>query len=75
MKTCSLLFWLSLTLDVLGALFAALLVAQLLHQNPALVFEADGLAFGLVFSLMAWFFGGYSFLVPGCRFGRWYNGG
>ena len=62
MKTCSLLFWLSLTLDVLGALFAALVAAQLLHQNPALVFEADGLAFGLVFSLLAWFFGGYSFL-------------
>ncbi len=49
-------------LDLLGVLLGALLAAQLPHHNLALVLQADGLAFGLVFLLMAWFLGGYSFL-------------
>ena len=56
------LLWLSVGLDLLGVLAAALLAAQLRHHNPALVLQADGLAFGLVFLLLAWFLGGYSFL-------------
>ena len=45
-----------------GLWLAAVLAAQLLDHNPALVLTADGLAFGLGFVLLAWFFGGYSFL-------------
>ena len=56
------LLWLSVGLDLLGVFAAALLAAQLRHHNPALVLQADGLAFGLVFLLLAWFLGGYSFL-------------
>ena len=62
MKTRSSLLWLSLSLDVSGLLLAALLAARLLRHNPALVFEADGFAFGLGFGFLAWFFGGYSYL-------------
>ena len=62
MKGRSLLLLISLSLDVLGLLIARLLAAQLLHQSPVLVLSADGLAFGLGFVLLAWFFGGYSFL-------------
>ena len=62
MKGRSLLLLISLSLDVLGLLIAGLLAAQLLHQSPVLVLSADGLAFGLGFVLLAWFFGGYSFL-------------
>ena len=56
------LLWLSVGLDLFGVLLGALLAAQLRHHNPALVLQADGLAFGLGFLLLAWFFGGYSFL-------------
>ena len=62
MRTHSSLLWISLGLDGVGVLLAAWLAAQWLHQNPALVLQADGLAFGLGFVLLAWFFGGYSFL-------------
>ena len=56
------LLWLSVGLDLLGVLAGALLAAQLRHHNLALVVQADGLVFGLGFLLLAWFFGGYSFL-------------
>jgi GT2 family glycosyltransferase len=56
------LLWLSVGLDLLGVLAGALLAAQLRHHNPALVLQADGLAFSLGFLLLAWFLGGYSFL-------------
>jgi GT2 family glycosyltransferase len=56
------LLWLSVGLDLFGVLAGALLAAQLRHHNPALVLQADGLAFGLGFLLLAWFLGGYSFL-------------
>ena len=56
------LLWLSVGLDLLGVLIGALFAAQLRHHNPALVLQADGLAFGLGFLLLAWFLGGYSFL-------------
>ena len=62
MKARSSLLWISLSLDVLGLLLAALLATQWLHHSPALVLSADDLAFGLGFVLLAWFFGGYSFL-------------
>lgn len=56
------LLWLSVGLDLIGVLAGALLAAQLRHHNLGLVLQADGLAFGLVFLLLAWFLGGYSFL-------------
>jgi GT2 family glycosyltransferase len=56
------LLWLSVGLDLLGVLAGALLAAQLNHHNLGLVLEADALAFGLVFLILAWFLGGYSFL-------------
>ena len=56
------LLWLSVGLDMFGVLLGALLAAQLLHHIPAVVVQADGLAFGLGFLLLAWFLGGYSFL-------------
>ncbi|QNJ10254.1 glycosyltransferase family 2 protein [Synechococcus sp. M16.1] len=62
MKTRSSLLWISLSLDVVGLVLAALLATQFLHHSPALVLSADGMAFGLGFVLLAWFFGGYSFL-------------
>ena len=62
MKGHSSLLWISLSLDVVGVVLAALLATQLLDHNPALVRSPDGLAFGLGFVLLAWFFGGYSFL-------------
>jgi len=62
MKQAWPLLWLSVGLDLLGVLFGALLAAQLRHHNPALVLQAGGLVFGLGFLVLAWFFGGYSFL-------------
>ena len=62
MKGRSSLLWISLSLDVLGLLLAGLLATQSRHHNLALVLDADGLAFGLLFLVLAWFFGGYSFL-------------
>ena len=62
MKPHSSLLWVALSLDAVGAVFAALLAAQLLEHNPAQALDVAGLAFGLVFLLLAWFFGGYSFL-------------
>jgi GT2 family glycosyltransferase len=56
------LLWLSVGLDLLGVLAGALLAAQLRHHNLGLVLQADGLVFGVVFLLLAWFLGGYSFL-------------
>jgi hypothetical protein len=56
------LLWLSVGLDLLGVLAGALLAAQLRHHNLGLVLQADGVAFGLVFLLLAWFLGCYSFL-------------
>ena len=54
MITRSPLLWICLSLDAVGAVLAALLAAQVL--------DASGLVFGLVWLLLAWFFGGYSFL-------------
>jgi GT2 family glycosyltransferase len=56
------LLGLSVGLDLVGMLAAALLAALLRHHNPVLVLQADGLLFGLGFLLVAWFLGGYSFL-------------
>jgi GT2 family glycosyltransferase len=56
------LLWLCVGLDLLGVLAGGLLAAELCQLNPALVLQADGLVFGIVFLLAAWFFGGYSFL-------------
>jgi GT2 family glycosyltransferase len=56
------LLWLCVGLDLLGVILGALLAAQLRHYNPALVLQADGLAFALGFLLLSWFLGGYSFL-------------
>ena len=56
------LLWLSVGLDLLGVLSGALLAAQLRHHSPVLVFQADGLVFGLGFLLLAWFLGAYSYL-------------
>jgi GT2 family glycosyltransferase len=57
-----LLLALSVGLDLVGMLAGGLLAAELRQLNPALVLQADGLVFGLEFLLVAWFFGGYSFL-------------
>ena len=62
MNARSSLLWISLGLDVMGVFLFALLAAQFRHQNLALVLEADGLAFGLGFLVLAWFFGAYSLL-------------
>ena len=62
MKARSPLLCLSLSLDVVGIWLAALLAAELLHHNPGLVLDAGALAFGLGVLVLAWFFGGYSFL-------------
>ena len=62
MKVRSSLLWISLSLDVMGVFLAALLAAEFRHHSLALVLDADGLAFGLGFLVLAWFFGGYSFL-------------
>jgi len=56
------LLWFSLTLDLLGVLFGALLAAPLRQLNPEVVVEADALLFVVSFLLLAWFLGGYSFL-------------
>ena len=56
------LLWLSVGLDLLGLLFAALLSVQLRHHSLALVLNVDGFIFGFGFLLLAWFLGGYSFL-------------
>ena len=56
------LLMLCVGLDLLGVLLGTLLVAELRQLNPALVLQADGLVFGIGFLLVAWFFGGYSFL-------------
>jgi GT2 family glycosyltransferase len=56
------LLGLSVGLDLVGMLVAALLAAQWRHHNPALVLQADGLLFGLGFLFVSWFLGGYSFL-------------
>jgi GT2 family glycosyltransferase len=53
---------LSVGLDLVGMLAGGLLAAELRQLNPALVLQADGLVFGIGFLLVAWFFGGYSFL-------------
>jgi GT2 family glycosyltransferase len=57
-----LLLVLSVGLDLVGMLAAALLAAEWRHHNPVLVLQADGLLFGLGFLFVAWFLGGYSFL-------------
>jgi GT2 family glycosyltransferase len=62
MKRAWPLLWICVGLDLFGVLLGALLAAQLRHHNPALVLQADGLAFGLGFLFLAWFLGGYSFL-------------
>jgi GT2 family glycosyltransferase len=62
MRRAWLLLGLSVGLDLVGMLASALLAAQFRHHNPTLVLQADGLFFGLVFLLVAWFLGGYSFL-------------
>lgn len=62
MKLVRSLLWLSVSLDLVGVLLGALLAAQLRHHNPSLAPQPAGLIFGLAFLLMAWFFGGYSFL-------------
>ena len=49
-------------LDLVGMLAGGLLAAELRQLNPVLVLQADGLVFGIGFLLVAWFFGGYSFL-------------
>ena len=46
----------------MGVFFAGLLAAELRHHSLALVLDANALAFGLGFLVLAWFFGGYSFL-------------
>jgi len=56
------LLWLSVSLDLLGVLIGAGLSARLRHHDLVQVFQLDGLAFGLGLLLLAWFFGGYSFL-------------
>jgi len=53
---------LSVGLDLVGMLAGGLLAAELRQVNPALVWQADGLVFGLGFLFVAWFVGGYSFL-------------
>ena len=62
MKRGWLLLWLSVGLDLLGVLTGAALSALLRHHNLAQVLQLDGLVFGLALLLLAWFFGGYSFL-------------
>ena len=52
----------SASLDLVGMLAGGLVAAELRQLNPALVLQADGLVFGIGFLLVAWFFGGYSFL-------------
>ena len=52
----------SVGIDLLGLLCGALVAALLRHHSLALVLHPDGLPFALGFFLIAWFFGGYSFL-------------
>ena len=55
------LLWLSVCLDLVGWLVAALVATQLRNHHLMLALHPNGLAFGLGFLLVAWFFGGYSF--------------
>ena len=52
----------SVAIDLLGLLCGAWVAALLRHHSLALVLHPDGLPFALGFFLIAWFFGGYSFL-------------
>ena len=52
----------SVGIDLLGLLCGALVAALFRHHSLALVLHPDGLSFALGFFLIAWFFGGYSFL-------------
>lgn len=56
------LLWLSVGLDLLGVLLGAVLSALLRDHHLSRVLQLDGLVFGLGLLLLAWFFGGYSFL-------------
>jgi len=55
------LLWLSVCLDLVGWLVAALVATQLRNHHFLLALHPNGLAFGFGFLLVAWFFGGYSF--------------
>ena len=56
------LLGLSVGLDLVGMLAGGLLAAELRHLKPALALKADGLVFGTGFLVLAWFFGGYSYV-------------
>ena len=53
---------LSMGVDLFGVLFSAFLAVQLRHHSLDLVLQTGGFAFALVFLLLAWFLGAYSFL-------------
>lgn len=56
------LLWLSVGLDLGGLLVGVWLAAVLREQNRALLVQPEGFIVVLSFLLLAWFFGGYSFL-------------
>lgn len=56
------LLWFSVGLDLLGVFAAAFIAAHSQHHTIAFVLKPDGFVFALCFLLLAWFFGGYSFL-------------
>ncbi|WP_254896420.1 glycosyltransferase family 2 protein [Synechococcus sp. HK05] len=62
MKRAWPLLWVNVGLDLGALLLGVCLVPRLRHHNLALVFQADVAAFALGFLLLAWFFGGYSYL-------------
>lgn len=62
MKRAWPLLWVNVGLDLGALLLGVCLAARLRHHNLALVFQGDVAAFALGFLLLAWFFGGYSYL-------------
>lgn len=62
MKRAWPLLWVNIGLDLGAFLLGTCLAALLRHHNLELVLQADVAAFGLGFFVLAWFFGGYSYL-------------
>jgi GT2 family glycosyltransferase len=62
MRAARLLLWLTVGLDLLGVLIGALLVFPWLGGGSVAALPLPVLGFALLFLLLAWFLGGYSFL-------------
>lgn len=62
MRTARLLLWLTVGLDLLGVLMGVLLVFPGLRWGSDAAWPLHVFGFALLFLLLAWFLGGYSFL-------------